>query len=75
MGIPVSDGVRLRSPRACAKASTTRTEGDLYGNPLNHRAPHVTPETSFVSFDGNRESLDFGIAKAANQIDRPAPER
>ena len=40
---------------------------DMYGHPnAVHR--DVTPENIFVSFDGTVKMLDFGIAKAANQI-------
>jgi serine/threonine-protein kinase len=43
---------------------------DLYGNPLNIVHRDVTPENIFVSFDGTVKVLDFGIAKAANQIEQ-----
>jgi serine/threonine protein kinase len=43
---------------------------DLYGNPLRIVHRDVTPENIFVSFDGTVKILDFGIAKAANQIEQ-----
>jgi serine/threonine-protein kinase len=43
---------------------------DMYGNPLNIVHRDVTPENIFVSFDGTVKVLDFGIAKAANQIEQ-----
>jgi eukaryotic-like serine/threonine-protein kinase len=43
---------------------------DLYGNPLNIVHRDVTPENIFVSFDGTVKVLDFGIAKAANNIEQ-----
>ena len=45
-------------------------KADLYGNPLNIVHRDVTPENIFVSFDGTVKVLDFGIAKAANQIEQ-----
>lgn len=45
-------------------------KADLYGNPLNIVHRDVTPENIFVSFDGTVKILDFGIAKAANQIEQ-----
>ena len=41
------------------------TEGKALG--IVHR--DVTPENIFVSFDGGVKMLDFGIAKAANQVE------
>jgi len=43
---------------------------DPYGNPLRIVHRDVTPENIFVSFDGTVKILDFGIAKAANQIEQ-----
>ncbi|MDR0965299.1 MAG: serine/threonine protein kinase [Myxococcales bacterium] len=43
---------------------------DIYGTPLNIVHRDITPENIFVSFDGTVKILDFGIAKAANQIEQ-----
>jgi serine/threonine-protein kinase len=43
---------------------------DLYGNPLNIVHRDVTPENIFVAFDGTVKLLDFGIAKATNQVEQ-----
>jgi eukaryotic-like serine/threonine-protein kinase len=43
---------------------------DLRGEPLRIVHRDVTPENIFVSFDGTVKILDFGIAKAANQIEQ-----
>lgn len=45
-------------------------KADLHGNPLHIVHRDVTPENIFVSFDGTVKVLDFGIAKAANQLDQ-----
>ncbi|TMA24439.1 MAG: serine/threonine protein kinase [Deltaproteobacteria bacterium] len=42
---------------------------DLQGRPLGIVHRDVTPENIFVSFDGGVKVLDFGIAKAANQVE------
>src|SRR5216684_5286601 len=42
---------------------------DLQGQPLGIVHRDVTPENIFVSFDGGVKVLDFGIAKAANQVE------
>ena len=42
---------------------------DLQGRPLGIVHRDVTPENIFVSFDGGVKILDFGIAKAANQVE------
>lgn len=43
---------------------------DQAGKPLQIVHRDVTPENIFVSFDGTVKILDFGIAKAANQIEQ-----
>src|SRR5438128_790097 len=44
-------------------------KADIYGVPLGIVHRDVTPENIFVSFDGGVKVLDFGIAKAANQVE------
>jgi serine/threonine-protein kinase len=44
-------------------------KADLQGRPLGIVHRDVTPENIFVSFDGGVKVLDFGIAKAANQVE------
>ncbi len=44
-------------------------KADLHGQPLGIVHRDVTPENIFVSFDGGVKVLDFGIAKAANQVE------
>ncbi|HEX9577444.1 MAG TPA: serine/threonine-protein kinase [Myxococcales bacterium] len=44
-------------------------KADLQGQPLGIVHRDVTPENIFVSFDGGVKVLDFGIAKAANQVE------
>jgi len=42
---------------------------DAQGRPLGIVHRDVTPENIFVSFEGGVKVLDFGIAKAANQVE------
>jgi serine/threonine protein kinase len=44
-------------------------KADVQGKPLGIVHRDVTPENIFVSFDGGVKVLDFGIAKAANQVE------
>ena len=44
-------------------------KADVQGRPLGIVHRDVTPENIFVSFDGGVKVLDFGIAKAANQVE------
>ena len=44
-------------------------KADIHGQPLGIVHRDVTPENIFVSFDGGVKVLDFGIAKAANQVE------
>jgi len=75
--IPKADSLGIPFPMVYAlKIASSVCEGlyyahqkaDPYGNPLNIVHRDVTPENVFVSFDGTVKILDFGIAKAANQI-------
>ncbi|MBZ4418942.1 serine/threonine-protein kinase [Myxococcus sp. RHSTA-1-4] len=52
----------------CAGLHHAHTKVDLYGNPLNIVHRDVSPENVIVAFDGSVKILDFGIAKAANQV-------
>lgn len=77
--IPKADSLGIPFPMVYAlKIASSVCEGlyfahqrtDAYGNPLNIVHRDVTPENIFVSFDGTVKVLDFGIAKAANQIEQ-----
>ncbi|MBI3182475.1 MAG: serine/threonine protein kinase [Myxococcales bacterium] len=77
--IPKADSMGIPFPMVYAlKIASSVCEGlyyahqkvDMYGNPLNIVHRDVTPENIFVSFDGTVKVLDFGIAKAANQIEQ-----
>jgi eukaryotic-like serine/threonine-protein kinase len=77
--IPQADSMAIPFPMVYAlKIASSVCEGlyyahqrsDLYGNPLHIVHRDVTPENIFVSFDGTVKVLDFGIAKAANQIEQ-----
>ncbi|MBX7112975.1 MAG: serine/threonine protein kinase [Myxococcaceae bacterium] len=77
--IPKADTLGIPFPMVYAlKIASSVCEGlyyahqkvDLYGSPLNIVHRDVTPENIFVSFDGTVKVLDFGIAKAANQIEQ-----
>ncbi len=71
MGIafPMVYALRIASD-VCAGLHYAHQKVDLYGNPLNIVHRDVTPENIFVSFDGTVKVLDFGIAKAANQVEQ-----
>jgi eukaryotic-like serine/threonine-protein kinase len=77
--IPKADSMGIPFPMVYAlKIASSVCEGlyyahqktDMYGNPLNIVHRDVTPENIFVAFDGTVRILDFGIAKAANQIEQ-----
>ena len=77
--IPKADALGIPFPMVYAlKIASSVCEGlyyahartDMYGNALNIVHRDVTPENIFVSFDGTVKVLDFGIAKAANQIEQ-----
>lgn len=77
--IPKADAMGIPFPMVYAlKIASSVCEGlyyahqktDTYGTALNIVHRDVTPENIFVSFDGTVKVLDFGIAKAANQIEQ-----
>ncbi len=77
--IPKAEGMGIPFPMVYAlKIASSVCEGlyyahqrtDMYGNALQIVHRDVTPENIFVSFDGTVKILDFGIAKAANQIEQ-----
>jgi serine/threonine-protein kinase len=71
MGIPFPMVYALKiASSVCEGLYYAHQKVDLYGNPLNIVHRDVTPENIFVSFDGTVKVLDFGIAKAANQIEQ-----
>ncbi|RMG12037.1 MAG: serine/threonine protein kinase [Deltaproteobacteria bacterium] len=71
MGIPFPMVYALKiASSVCEGLYFAHQKKDIYGNPLNIVHRDVTPENIFVSFDGTVKILDFGIAKAANQIEQ-----
>ncbi len=77
--IPKADGMGIPFPMVYAlKIASSVCEGlyyahqktDMYGGALHIVHRDVTPENIFVSFDGTVKILDFGIAKAANQVEQ-----
>jgi eukaryotic-like serine/threonine-protein kinase len=77
--IPKADAQGIPFPMVYAlKIASSVCEGlyyahqkhDLYGNPLSIVHRDITPENVMVSFDGVVKILDFGIAKAAGQIEQ-----
>ena len=77
--IPKADQLGIPFPLVYAlKIASSVCEGlyyahhktDIFGTALNIVHRDVTPENIFVSFDGTVKVLDFGIAKAANQLDQ-----
>jgi serine/threonine protein kinase len=71
VGIPFPLVYALRiASDVCAGLHYAHQKVDLYGNPLNIVHRDVTPENIFVAFDGTVKVLDFGIAKAANQVEQ-----
>lgn len=71
MGIPFPMVYALKiASSVCEGLYYAHQKADLYGNPLNIVHRDISPENVFVSFDGTVKILDFGIAKAANQIEQ-----
>jgi serine/threonine protein kinase len=80
--IPKADALGIPFPMVYAlKIASSVCEGlfyahqkkDVYGNPLHIVHRDITPENLVVSFDGTVKILDFGIAKAANQVEHSRP--
>ncbi|WP_375757806.1 serine/threonine protein kinase [Corallococcus exercitus] len=70
LGIPFPMVYALKiASCVCAGLHYAHTKKDRYGNPLNIVHRDVTPENIIVAFDGSVKVLDFGIAKAANQVE------
>ena len=70
MGIPFPMVYALKiASSICEGMYYAHQKADNYGNPLNIVHRDVTPENIFVSFDGTVKILDFGIAKAATQVE------
>lgn len=76
--IPKAEALGIPFPMVYAlKIASSVLEGlyyahqktDIYGAPLSIVHRDITPENIFVSFDGTVKVLDFGIAKAANQLE------
>jgi serine/threonine-protein kinase len=77
--IPKADSMGIPFPMVYAlKIASSVCEGiyyahqkcDIYGNALNIVHRDVTPENIFVAWNGNVKILDFGIAKAAKQVEQ-----
>ncbi len=73
-GIPFPMVYALKiASSVCEGLSYAHQKADLSGEPLHIVHRDVTPENILVSFDGTVKIVDFGIAKAANQIENTKP--
>jgi len=71
MGIPFPMVYALKiASSVCEGLYYAHQRADAFGNPLYIVHRDVTPENIFVSFDGTVKMLDFGIAKAAGQLEQ-----
>jgi len=71
LGIPFPTVYALKiASSVCEGLYYAHQKTDVHGSPLHIVHRDVTPENIFVSFDGTVKMLDFGIAKAANQIEQ-----
>lgn len=74
LGIPFPMVYALRiASSVCEGLFYAHQKKDVYGNPLHIVHRDITPENLVVSFDGTVKILDFGIAKAANQVEHSQP--
>ncbi|MDQ3263590.1 MAG: serine/threonine protein kinase [Myxococcota bacterium] len=71
MGIafPLVYALKIASS-VCQGLSYAHQKTDLAGSPLELVHRDITPENILVSFDGGVKILDFGIAKASNQVEQ-----
>ncbi len=70
MGIPFPMVYALKiASSVCEGLFYAHQKSDVYGSDLHLVHRDITPENLFVSFDGTVKILDFGIAKAANQVE------
>ena len=65
---PVEYALKIASS-SCEALYYAHRKTDAYGNNLGIVHRDVTPENIMVSFDGNVKVVDFGIAKAASQLE------
>jgi len=67
IGFPMEYALKIASS-VCEGLYYAHQKTDAHGVHLNIVHRDITPENIFVSFDGTVKILDFGIAKASNQI-------
>ncbi|MCL2012596.1 MAG: serine/threonine protein kinase [Cystobacterineae bacterium] len=67
IGFPMEYALKIASS-VCEGLYYAHQKADANGAHLNIVHRDITPENIFVSFDGTVKILDFGIAKASNQI-------
>jgi len=67
IGFPMEYALKIASS-VCEGLYYAHQKTDAQGVHLNIVHRDITPENIFVSFDGTVKILDFGIAKASNQI-------
>jgi serine/threonine-protein kinase len=70
--MPVAYAVRIAAD-ICAGLDYAHRRTDNEGRPLGVVHRDVSPQNILVSFDGVVKLVDFGIAKAAHQLERTRP--